>query len=96
MVSEVISKKLGAEQGSSPLQHQCRLQSIARACEHMSDIVQAAKMLQIGAKVLDNVRMGAKPIVRAKASAAAVKAPRDGSQPERQPEQEKKLVSEPR
>ena len=53
-------------------------------------------MLQIGAKVLDNVRMGAKPVARAKTSAAAVKAPRDGLQPERQPEQEKKLVSEPR
>ena len=62
----------------------------------MSDDVQAAKMLQIGAKVLDNVRMGPKPIARAKASAAAVRAPRDVSQPERQPEQEKKLVSEPR
>ena len=53
-------------------------------------------MLQLGAKVLDNVRMGAKPIAQAKTSAASVKAPRDGLQPERQPEQEKKLVSEPR
>ena len=43
------------------------------------------KMLQVGAKVLDNVRMGAKPVARAKAPAAALKAPRDGSQPEKQP-----------
>lgn len=53
-------------------------------------------MLQLGAKVLDNVRMGAKLVPKAKATAPAARPPRDASQQDKQPEQEKKLVSEPR
>ena len=52
-------------------------------------------MLQTGAKVVDMVRMGAKPVAKAKAAAPAAPRPvRDGAQPDKQPEQEKKIVSE--
>ena len=58
--------------------------------------LQAAKMLQIGAKVVDAVRMGPKPIPKAKAAAPAPRIPRDGAQPAKQPSQEKQPVAEQR
>jgi hypothetical protein len=64
--------------------------------DDLLDYSQAAKMLQLGAKVLDNVRMGAKPIPKAKTAAPPGGPPRDASQQDKQSEQERKLVSEPR
>jgi len=64
--------------------------------ESMGCCKQAAKMLQIGAKVLDAVRMGPKPVPKAKAAAPAPRPPRDGTQPLKQPMQELKLVPEQR
>ena len=53
-------------------------------------------MLQIGAKVVDAVRMGPKPVQKAKAAAPAPGPPRDGTQSLKQPMQEMKSVPEQR
>ena len=64
--------------------------------ELMHECLQAAKMLQIGAKVVDAVRMGPKPVLKAKAQPPAPRPPREGTQPAKQSDQEKKPVPEQR
>lgn len=53
-------------------------------------------MLQIGAKVVEAVRMGPKPVMKAKAPPQAPRPPREGTQPAKQSDQEQKPVPEQR
>ena len=73
-----------------PLLNEATSDALMRAC------LQAAKMLQIGAKVVDAVRMGPKPVLKAKAAPPAPRPPREGTQPAKQSDQGQKPVPEQR